>query len=199
MVGRVVAVQPDGLLMVLVDAKPEGTAAWLPCEEWGLDPGEWDDAWESTVVGDEIDVVEVPLTGGPCGKVVVSRKRLGLRDVDETWLQRARLMTVHSVGKELIYGLIGNVPAVMRRESYREFLAEKKVSKVQSHGYLARGDLLRVVVAGICRAGKGEESDGCDYGEGIGTPSTGVKVRPECWVDADTEPVNSFETRGRDI
>src|SRR5258708_25202046 len=142
----VTEIKANGLTLRL-DDDVQGKEVWLPKEEWSISPKDWENDWElaslAIDIGSELDVI--PLPRSIEGRPVVSRKGFTFAAVDDGWMRCVREMRVEDVGRTLIRGTIGeNVPAVVKRDSYLDWIDSKELSQeLSDHSVLGKGDFIR--------------------------------------------------------
>ena len=149
MLTKVLEVRPDGAVLVVTDPNEEARPLWLPASEWSSGSEDWTMVCDQVAAGQEIDVVAMPGMPEVDGMPSVSRRRLDFADVDDSWLYQPRIMVVDSVGRTVIRGSVGNVPAVMRLERYQAYLDRRQPSCLVDHDALGRGDMLGGMVTRI--------------------------------------------------
>ncbi len=164
MFAKVKKVEHTGLTLSILNESRRGEEVWLPSEEWSDDDNGWRNDWESMQPETELDVVEVPQFRGPGGKVVVSRRKFGPGSVDGTWLHQPRMMSIESISRTIVRGRIGSISAVMKLQSYNEFLDTKKLDfRMTDHAALATGDFIGGLVTSICNKEGSVELDPSQY------------------------------------
>jgi hypothetical protein len=164
MVVKIKSVELDGITVTILDGPRKGEEAWLPRKEWSMNLREWDDAYNSLEIDQELDVAELSGENYARGQIVVSRRLFSNRYVDETWKSQPRVMRIDSVSWNLIRGHIGPVSAVMEKQNYLDFLSDKKARLfLMDHAVLAKGDMLCGIVTNISGRDAAVELDASQY------------------------------------
>jgi signal transduction histidine kinase/CheY-like chemotaxis protein len=145
-------VKADGLILRLADNTSGTREAWLPSEEWSSDATDWDSAMLTLEDDYELDVVSLP--GFIEDRMVVSRKGVDLKVINESSINSIRDMKVVEVARKLIRGTIGdNIPAIIpqkNHQAYLDWVAAKELKQdLLDHGVLGQGDVIRGFVKEI--------------------------------------------------
>jgi signal transduction histidine kinase/CheY-like chemotaxis protein len=142
------SVSVDGVILRLEDGKE----AWLPSQEWSSDAQDWPAAVEAIEVGEELYVSPLPILHQSMR--VVSRRQLTERMVDDSWLNKPRIMRVTELTRMLIRGSIGSVDVVAEQQPYLDYVSRKGLNHwAIDHAVIGRGDMVGGVVTGFSEEG----------------------------------------------